>query len=106
MFGDKCSFIHPNIPCKFGYYCTRIGCAYSHPPGWNPGMGMYPNMIQSVPHFRKKPLKKEAGKEESKENTTKEKVEIEENNNKEKEENKETTNLNQENKETEKKEEK
>ena len=107
MFGDKCSFIHPNIPCKFGYYCTRIGCAYSHPPGWNPGMGMYPNMIQSVPHFRKKPIKKETGKEESKEITTKEKQEIiEENNNKEKEENKETTNLNQENKETEKKEEK
>jgi hypothetical protein len=105
MFGDKCSFIHPNIPCKYGYYCTRIGCAYSHPAGWNPGMGMYPNMIQSVPHFRKKPPKKELGKEESKEQNKEDQqqqpsIEI----NKEKEENKEATNLNQENKETEKKE--
>jgi hypothetical protein len=105
MFGDKCSYIHPNIPCKYGYYCTRIGCAYSHPAGWNPGMGMYPNMIQSVPHFRKKPPKKELGKEESKEQNKEDQqqqpsIEI----NKEKEENKEATNLNQENKETEKKE--
>ena len=40
MFGEKCLFIHPNIPCKFGFYCTRMGCSYSHPIGYNPGMGM------------------------------------------------------------------
>ena len=31
-------------------YCTRIGCAYSHPPGWN--SGIYPNMMQPIPHFK------------------------------------------------------
>jgi zinc finger CCCH domain-containing protein 14 len=44
MFGEKCLYIHPNISCKFGYYCTRLGCAYSHPVGVNPGMGMMPQM--------------------------------------------------------------
>ena len=58
MFGDKCSYIHPNIPCKYGFYCTRIGCAYSHPPGWNPGMGMYPIMMQPVPYYKHKGGKK------------------------------------------------
>lgn len=58
MFGDKCSYIHPNIPCKYGFYCTRIGCAYSHPPGWNPGMGMYPNMMQPIPFYKHKGGKK------------------------------------------------
>ena len=58
MFGDKCSYIHPNIPCKYEFYCTRIGCAYSHPPGWNPGMGMYPNMMQPVPYYKHKGGKK------------------------------------------------
>ena len=52
MFGDKCCYIHPNIPCKFGYYCTRIGCAYSHPAGVNPGMGMYPNMTRPIPYIK------------------------------------------------------
>lgn len=33
MYGDKCMYIHPNIPCKYGYCCTRIGCNYSHPAG-------------------------------------------------------------------------
>jgi hypothetical protein len=42
MFGEKCLYIHPNISCKYGYCCTRIGCAYSHPVGYNPGMGMMP----------------------------------------------------------------
>ena len=58
MFGDKCSYIHPNIPCKYGFFCARIGCAYSHPPGWNPGMGMYPNMMQPVPYYKHKGGKK------------------------------------------------
>ena len=52
MYGDKCCYIHPNIPCKFGYYCTRIGCAYSHPAGVNPGMGMYPNMTRPIPYIK------------------------------------------------------
>ena len=54
MYGDKCCYIHPNIPCKFGYYCTRIGCAYSHPAGVNPGMGMFPNMMRHVPFMKHK----------------------------------------------------
>ena len=54
MYGDKCCYIHPNIPCKYGYYCTRIGCAYSHPPGVNPGMGMYPNMMRPIPFMSHK----------------------------------------------------
>ena len=58
MFGVKYPYIHPNIPCKYGFYCTRIGCAYSHPPGWNPGMGMYPNMMQPVPYYKHKGGKK------------------------------------------------
>ena len=33
MYGDKCMYIHPNIPCKYGCCCTRIGCNYSHPAG-------------------------------------------------------------------------
>jgi hypothetical protein len=45
MFGTKCLFIHPNIPCKFGFYCTRLGCAYSHPAGYSPGMYPPPNMM-------------------------------------------------------------
>lgn len=52
MFGDKCSYIHPNIKCKYGFHCTRINCAYSHPAGCNPGMGMFPNMMRPVPHFK------------------------------------------------------
>ena len=59
MYGDKCCYIHPSIPCKYGYYCTRIGCAYSHPAGFNPGMGMYPNMIHPIPLKKHKP--KQAG---------------------------------------------
>ena len=47
MYGDKCCYIHPSIACKYGIYCTRIGCAYSHPAGFNP-VGMYPNMIQYI----------------------------------------------------------
>ena len=54
MFGDKCSYIHPNVPCKYGFYCTRIGCSYSHPAGWNPGMGMYPNVMHPIPYKGKK----------------------------------------------------
>ena len=54
MFGDKCSYIHPNVPCKYGFYCTRIGCSYSHPAGWNPGMGMYPNVMHPIPFKGKK----------------------------------------------------
>lgn len=34
--------------------CTRIGCAYSHPSGFNPGMGMYPNMMHPVPFIKHK----------------------------------------------------
>ena len=29
-YGDKCLYIHPEIPCKFGDACTRMNCAYSH----------------------------------------------------------------------------
>jgi hypothetical protein len=48
VFGDKCLYIHPNIACKYGFYCTRVGCAYSHPAGYNPGMGMMaPQMAMS-----------------------------------------------------------
>jgi len=47
VFNDKCLFIHPNISCKFGYYCTRVGCSYSHPTGYNPGM--YNNMMGGMP---------------------------------------------------------
>ena len=54
MFGDKCSYIHPNVPCKYSFYCTRIGCSYSHPAGWNPGMAMYPNVMHPIPHKGKK----------------------------------------------------
>ena len=53
-YGDKCCYIHPSIPCKFGFYCTRIGCAYSHPPGFNSGMAMYPNMMQPIPFIKHK----------------------------------------------------
>ena len=66
MFGDKCSYIHPNIPCKYGFCCTRIGCSYSHPAGWNPGMGMYPNVMHPIPYKRKK--KHPVANEEVKEN--------------------------------------
>lgn len=70
MFGDKCCYIHPNIrkyyyniyiqyiiyiqylACKYGYYCTRIGCSYSHPAGFNPGMGFFPNLTRSIPSFK------------------------------------------------------
>lgn len=54
MYGDKCCYIHPNIPCKYGIYCTRIGCSYSHPSGFNPGMGMYPNMMHPIPFMKHK----------------------------------------------------
>ena len=54
MYGDKCCYIHPSIPCKFGFYCTRVNCAYTHPPGFNPGMGMYPNMMQPIPFMKHK----------------------------------------------------
>ena len=33
MYGYKCMYIHPNISCKYEYYCSRIGCNYSHPAG-------------------------------------------------------------------------
>ena len=39
--------IHPNIPCKYGFYCTRVNCAYSHNTGFNPGM--YPTMMPGMP---------------------------------------------------------
>ena len=68
MFGDKCSYIHPNVPCKYGFYCTRIGCSYSHPAGWNPGMGMYPNVMHPIPYKGKK--KYPTTNEEAKETTT------------------------------------
>ena len=58
-YGDKCCYIHPSIPCKYGVFCTRIGCAYSHPAGFNPGMGMYPNMVNPIPfkkHKSKHPI--------------------------------------------------
>ena len=61
-YGDKCCYIHPSIPCKYGYFCTRLGCAYSHPPGFNPGMGMYPNMMQPIP-FKKHKSKNPPGQE-------------------------------------------
>jgi hypothetical protein len=30
-FGDKCRYVHPEIPCKFGAKCTRPNCNYVHP---------------------------------------------------------------------------
>ncbi|MCQ2821294.1 MAG: hypothetical protein MJ252_28880 [archaeon] len=51
MFGDKCCYIHPSIPCKYGIYCTRIGCSYTHPAGFNPGMGIMPNLVRPIPPF-------------------------------------------------------
>lgn len=57
MYGDKCCYIHPSITCKYGIYCTRIGCAYSHPSGFNPGMGMYPNMMHPIPFNSKHKFK-------------------------------------------------
>lgn len=38
QFGNSCLNIHPNIPCKYGFYCTRINCSYSHSSGYNPPM--------------------------------------------------------------------
>ena len=52
QFGNSCLKIHPNVPCKYGFYCTRINCSYSHSSGYNPpayqnympsGMGYLPN---------------------------------------------------------------
>jgi len=54
MFGEKCLYIHPNITCKYGFYCTRPGCAYSHPMGYNPGMGMMPMAWAGGPMKSKK----------------------------------------------------
>ena len=71
MFGDKCSYIHPNVPCKYGFYCTRIGCSYSHPAGWNPGMGMYPNVMNPIPFKgKKKHVVNEEGKDNNNNNNT------------------------------------
>ena len=77
MFGDKCSYIHPNIPCKYGFYCTRIGCSYSHPAGWNPGMPMYPNVMLPIPHKGKKkhPVVNEEVKDNNVEGSEQQKVE-------------------------------
>ena len=76
MYGDKCCYIHPSIPCKYGIFCTRIGCAYSHPAGFNPGMGMYPNMIQPIPFTRhKKKDAVEKGPEKNEETTNEKKEE-------------------------------
>lgn len=75
MYGDKCCYIHPSIPCKYGFYCTRIGCAYSHPAGFNPGMGMYPNMIQPIPFKKHKAKHSGAQGQEKSEEVTSEKKE-------------------------------
>lgn len=78
-FGDKCLYIHPDVSslslsyplqvaCKFGYHCTRQGCAYKHPKNKAPAMGGYNSGMQQVlsmllmgqggfsqpkPHFKK-----------------------------------------------------
>ena len=71
MFVDKCSYIHLNVPCKYGFYCTRIGCSYSHPAGWNPGMGMYPNVMHPIPFKgKKKHVVTEEGKDNNNNNNT------------------------------------
>ena len=31
MYGDKCINIHPSVPCKFGYSCTKPNCPFVHP---------------------------------------------------------------------------
>ena len=90
MFGDKCCYIHPNIPCKFGYLCTRIGCAYSHPAGVNPGMGMFPNMMRPIPFQKNKPKHPK-----TQEKTPNEKNENEKNENEKKEETEPQNNQNQ-----------
>jgi len=43
QFGNVCLNIHPNIPCKYGFYCTRINCSYSHSSGYNPPV--YQNLM-------------------------------------------------------------
>ena len=39
-FGEQCFYIHPSIPCKFGTYCQRPNCSYTHPQGWQGGYNM------------------------------------------------------------------
>jgi len=74
QFGDGCLNIHPHIPCKFGYYCSRMGCSYSHPiapsypaqqfPGAMPGMPSYMGM---GPKFKNMKLEHHKSEENSKE---------------------------------------
>jgi hypothetical protein len=90
MYGDKCCYIHPNIPCKYGCLCTRIGCAYSHPAGVNPGMGMFPNMMRPIPFQKNK-----AKHPKPQEKTPNEKNENEKNENEKKEETEPQNNQNQ-----------
>ena len=47
-------YIHPSIPFKYGYWYIRIGRGYSHPPRFIPGMGMYANMMQTIPFMKHK----------------------------------------------------
>ena len=95
MYGDKCCYIHPNIPCKFGYYCTRIGCAYSHPPGFNPGMGMYPNMMHPIPFMKHKSKHSTSSAQEKQGNTPEKNEKIEEKKEEKKEENNNADSQNQ-----------
>jgi len=80
MYGDKCCYIHPSIPCKFGYYCTRIGCSYSHPQGSNPGMAMFPNMMRPVPFMKHKSKNPGPNAEKNQENAKAEQKPEEKNN--------------------------
>ena len=95
MFGDKCCYIHPNIPCKYGYLCTRIGCAYSHPAGVNPGMGMFPNMMRPIPFQKSKPKHPKSQEKTPNEKNENEKNENEKNENEKKEESEPQNNQNQ-----------
>ena len=81
MYGDKCCYIHPSIPCKYGYYCTRIGCSYSHPQGSNPGMAMYPNMMHPIPIKKHKSKNAGPNNEKNQENAEKGEQKLEEKNN-------------------------
>ena len=81
-FGDKCCYIHPQIPCKFGFRCTRMGCAYTHPQGYQPGMMIYgAGMVPTIPMFKKikNPEKRPNNEIETKENTNKPQPQIQEN---------------------------
>jgi len=54
-YGNKCLYIHPAVQCKFGAFCTRPNCAYTHPrvPGGpNQFYGFGGQKKPYKPHFK------------------------------------------------------